>query len=297
MSTNTPAVPDYTGAAEKQAQASQAQNTAQTWANRPTVNTPWGSMTWDQGTSIDPSTGQKVTNWTGNVDLSPEQQQALDSQQQVQLGRSQLAGNLLGQAQTEMQTPIDWAGLPQAGQSVGDTGAIRQNAEDALYRRATSRLDPQWNQQEEQLRSRLANQGLDVGSEAATNAFGDFSRSRNDAYSSAMNDAITGGGTEAARQVGMETAAGQYQNTLRGQALTEEQQRQGGSMNLLNAALNGQQVGMPSMPGFSQAGQGQSPQLLAALNAQYQAQMNQYNANNSMWEGALPGIGPMIGNL
>ena len=70
----TPAAPDYRGAAEEQSAASKEIATQQTWANRPTINTPWGQQTWSAGAGTDPSTGQPITNWTSNINLTPEQQ-------------------------------------------------------------------------------------------------------------------------------------------------------------------------------------------------------------------------------
>ena len=72
---SAPPPPDYTGAANAQSAASKEIATQQTCANRPTMNTPWGQMAWSQAAGTDPSTGQAVTNWTGDLSLTPEQQQ------------------------------------------------------------------------------------------------------------------------------------------------------------------------------------------------------------------------------
>ncbi len=73
-----PPAPDYTAAANAQADASKDNLTQQTWANRPTQNTPWGSSTWQSQSAIDPSTGKPVTQWTNNVTVDPRLQGALD---------------------------------------------------------------------------------------------------------------------------------------------------------------------------------------------------------------------------
>ena len=70
--------------------------------------------------------------------------------------------------------------------------ATRQRVEDALYGRATARLDPRFSQAQDQLNSSLAAQGIMQGSEAYNRELQNFNNTRNDAYSSAMNDAITG---------------------------------------------------------------------------------------------------------
>src|SRR3954471_8470218 len=78
-----PAAPDYTGAARAQADSSKEVTRDATYANRPTINTPWGSQTWTSGSQIDPSTGQSVTDWTQNINLNPQAQEALNSQQAI----------------------------------------------------------------------------------------------------------------------------------------------------------------------------------------------------------------------
>jgi hypothetical protein len=109
-----------------------------------------------------------------------------------------------------------------------DFGAERQRVEDALYNRAATRLDRRFGMGEEQLRNRLANQGLTTGSEAWNNAMKDFSEGRNDAYSSAINDAIQAGGAEQSRLYGQSLSArqqyagelaqqGQFANQAQGQ--------------------------------------------------------------------------------
>lgn len=106
-------------------------------------------------------------------------------------GLGTAAQGLMGQAGSLGQG-LDWGqfGKPMTGD------AARDQAINASYGQATSRLDPMWSRREDQLRTRLLNQGLAEDSEAYRNAMGDLQRDRNDAYSSAMNMAI-GQGTQA----------------------------------------------------------------------------------------------------
>lgn len=115
---SAPPAPDYTAAAEKQAESSAQVTNQQTWANRPDIYTPWGSQTWQATPTYDPATGQTVQQWTSNISLSPDQQAALNSQMAIQNGRSDAALQLLGQATSAFQNPLDYSGLPQGGQSV-----------------------------------------------------------------------------------------------------------------------------------------------------------------------------------
>lgn len=91
----------------------------------------------------------------------------------------------------------------------GADAGTRQAVENALYQRATSRLDPRFGQARSALESRLANQGITQGSEAYNTEMANFGQTQNDAYSSAMNDAIVGGGEEMQRLFGMGLASRQ----------------------------------------------------------------------------------------
>jgi hypothetical protein len=123
-----------------------------------------------------------------------------------QLARLQ---NLYGQDFNYDSAP----GMPTADE------ATRQRVEDALYGRATSRLDPRFNQAQDQLNSSLAAQGITQGSEAYNRELQNFGNTRNDAYSSAMNDAISGSDDAMQRQFNMGLQARQQgvneANTLR----------------------------------------------------------------------------------
>jgi hypothetical protein len=104
---------------------------------------------------------------------------------------------------------LDFSGLPQMP-GVGDFGAERQKVEDALYAQHTSRLDPQFQQDETALKNRLYSQGIREGNPAWTQAFDDFHRQRSGAYTDARNTSITGAGAEQSRLFGMaSTARGQ----------------------------------------------------------------------------------------
>ena len=61
---------------------------------------------------------------------------------------------------------------------------------DAVYSEASRQLDPQFAAREAQFRQQMVNQGIQEGTDAWDNAFANFDRSRNDAYSSARNQAL-----------------------------------------------------------------------------------------------------------
>ena len=278
---SSPSAPDYEAAAEAQGESSRENIAAQTAANRPIQYTPFGFSTWNPSQIQDPSTGEYVTQWTQNIGLTPQAQAALESQQRIAAGRSGLAEGLLGRAESELGAPVGWDALdPNTLEGVGD---IRNQAEEALYSRAASRLDPQWEQEQQAVESRLWNQGLRPGDEAYDAAMGNFQRARTDAYDRATQQAIIGGGQEAERQFGMGL-------TRRQQALSEALQRRGWSLNEINAAISGQQVGMPGMPGFTRAGAAQPTQYLPAAQSQYGAELDQFNAEQLGLQGLYSGL-------
>lgn len=138
-----------------------------------------------------------------------------------------------------VQRQLDTGGL-QALPSIYAQGSAdpygmdlsRQAVEDALYRRTTARLDPQWQQQEQALASQLANQGIPIGSAAYNAEMDRFARARTDAYAAAMNDAVLAGGNEQSRLYGLglagrqqgfdeSLAGGQFANASQNQAYAQ----------------------------------------------------------------------------
>jgi hypothetical protein len=153
--------PDFLGAEEKEKQSRQEAIDKQLAANRPDINGPFGSQAWTQGPD-------------GKWSLSTG------------------FGGQLGGASSGLQGM--WADNVQKG--LGDGAAAREQAINAAYGQAASRLDPQWSQREEQMKSQLVNQGLDQTSQAYRDEMDRFGQQRTDAYGSAMNNAI-GQGTQA----------------------------------------------------------------------------------------------------
>ena len=151
-----------------------------------------------------------------------------------------------------------------ANQGPLDTGAdARDRSINATYGQFASRLDPQYQQREIQLRSQLAAQGLDPGSEAYGNEMGVFNRGRNDAYQSAQNAAVREGLNA--------------QNVAFGQSL---------------AAQNAPYQQLASLHGLTSglSGQGPQTQFLPASMAAYQGALQGYGIDqagkNSMMNGA-----------
>lgn len=154
-------------------------------------------------------------------------------------GLAERANNLMGQVGSQGPLPT------------GD--AARQQAIDSAYGQAQSRLDPQFAQREESLRARLANQGLDPGSQAADAEMGNFGRERNDAYSSAMANAI-GQGTQAGNAIFQQGVQAQQQPYSQlSQLASLLQGNNGPQTQYMNAANAGYQGALQGY-GIDQAG-------------------------------------------
>lgn len=234
--------PDYRGAAEEQGQASQALTQQQTVANRPNQYTPWGSSEWQQGQG-----GQ----WTQNINLDPSLQAALDSQQNVQMGRSELAEGLINRTGQELDDPFNWGGVPQAGQapqagqgldpsaltaqgaapnaqayqaqdvqrgldftgaqSLDAGGAYNPDFAQTQFDRQMSLMGPQMEQSREMLDSRLRNQGLRPGTEAYDRAMKDLQDQQGEMTTRLTQDSMRLGADEQQRQFGREMGTRQQQ--------------------------------------------------------------------------------------
>jgi hypothetical protein len=98
------------------------------------------------------------------------------------------------------------------------------------------------------------------------------------------------GNQAAQQQFNMNQSYANQQNQLRQQAIAEQMQRRGMSLNEMNALLTGQQVGMPQMPNFSQSGRAETPNILGATQMGYNAAMDQYNAQQAGFGNAMGGL-------
>jgi DNA-binding transcriptional MerR regulator len=229
-----------------------------------------------------------------DTQLDPDSEAALRAQQRVGRSRSELAEGLTGRLQDEFGGRVNFddftslAGVPQANDET------RQRAEDAMYGRMTSRLDPRFQQEEGDLRSRLYNQGLTEGDSAFQREIDNFGRGRTDAYQTAMNESIMGGGAEQSRLFGMEMDAGGRQNQTRQQQIAESMQERGYSLNEINAMLTGQQVGMPQMPSFSTASRSEGNQALQAAQLGHEAELDSFNADQAATQGMMSGAAGMF---
>lgn len=253
---SAPAAPDYTGAAVAQGQANVEAVRKQAELNRINQYTPLGSQVYtDLGND----------KWQSDINLTPQGQQLFDSSLQGSQGMQDTANSLLEKVQGNLSTPL----TVDPTQPYGPQNSVI----DALYGQYKSRLDPQWQMEEQRNEQQLANKGFQMGTEGYTKAMDDFSRRRTDAYGSALNSAIDKGA--AARQ----------------QAISEALLQQNQPMNLLSALRSGSQVSMPSFSnaGTSVGAPGAAPIMDATVQG-YNSALGQYNANTASSNSTLGGL-------
>lgn len=93
---------------------------------------------------------------------------------------------------TTIQSNINTSNVPGLVGGADLLTAMR-SGQDSAYNQAKSRLDPTWSNYQHDLENQLTQQGIPRGSEAWNRAIDEFSRNRNDAYSTAFNNSWNNG--------------------------------------------------------------------------------------------------------
>ena len=244
---SAPPTPDYVGAANATAAGNLDMARTQTAANRVNQITPYGSLTYSQ----DPN---NQDSWTQTETLSPQAQATLDKQMALSDKYADVANIGFDKTRSLLENPeLDMSGLPSRAINVGQT------AQDAIL----SRLRPQLDSREEALRTRLANQGIALGSEAYGKEMTAAGQNRNDLE---MQAALQGINLDQAN---------------RSAALQEQAYMQDRPLNLINALRTGGQVQSPQFQQFAQQALTQGPNVLGATQAQYEGDLANYNAEQA----------------
>ena len=251
---SAPPPPDYRAAAQETAAGNLESARLATRANRVDQFTPYGSLTYtDLGND----------RWRQDMRLTPQAQQALNQQLDLNQKYGEVANIGFDRARSIFENPeLDVGALPQRGINVGQT------AQEAIL----SRLNPQLSQQEEALRTRLANQGITLGSDAYNREMMAHGQRANDLT---MQAALQGINLDQAN---------------RSAALQEQAYLQDRPLHLINALRTGNQVQAPQFQQFAQQATTAGPDLLNAANAQYGAAVDAANARNAQTSGLLGGL-------
>lgn len=288
------------------------------------VRTPFGSSTSQQigtyqikdaqGNSID------VPKWMQTQTLSPEGQAQLDQQNKLASGTNNLAIGQIDRLGSVLGTPFTGANLPAAQNSlnlqgsIGSAGQIQRSVgaddfskdRDLVTQALMSRIQPDLDRSQSALDAKLANQGINAGSTAYTDANVAQGRTANDA----RMQAILAGSQEQSRLFGLDLQKGQFANaaqaqlwgqnadqaafgnnaaqmgatfanTARERALQEQLAIRNQPINEVTSLTSGNQI---TVPQFSQFNGGQIAGSTIGQNIMGSAQMaqNQWNTQAQM---------------
>lgn len=293
-----PATPDYAGAAREQGAADKATAQFEAGMNRPTEITPYGNRTWSLRPGADPNNPQ-AGDWTVTTSLSPGQQQLMDQDTQNSLSYSQLAPGAIQRVGAAVSQPFSTAGLsaaPVANLATNPNmfSAERRNVENALYGQLTQDYGQRFGEQDEALRTQLANQGLQAGTPAYDRALEDMRNTQNRAYADARQKATLMGGDEQSRNLSNMINAIQAQQGQRQAGIQERAFLRSMPLNEANAIRSGSQVTLPQFQNYAANTNIQSPPIFQGTMADFNARQgaaNAQNAANSSMMGGLFNLG------
>lgn len=229
---------------------------AQKAADQYNVVGPGGSTKWTQGnpvvTGYDQS-GKPIYNAqsTQTTTLAPDQQKQYDLQNQI-------ADQLLTGANSNIGGFVN---TPYSGGSAFDYNTATPDAAKAAYQQQVDLLQPQFANADKAFDTKLANQGIPIGSDAYADAQRQHENDQNFALTQAAQSAQGTGANMAFQQ--------QQANNARDLQTRQEQ------YNEISAALGGSQL---QPVGAYAGGSGGSVDASGAFNAQNQANLSNYNA-------------------
>lgn len=227
-----------------------------------------------------------VPRYRAITELSPDQQGLQDRSTQIQTQLLDVGNEQIGRVGSALGQPLSFDGLPDVAYGVPDYAQDRQRVEQALM----ERMNPYLERREEQQRSRLANQGFsDRGSQGYQEAMGNVYSAENDARLAA----IAAANQEQSRLMQQAQALNAAQNAARQQGIQERLVSRQTPINEIGALMSGGQVTLPQFVSTPQQGI-QAPDLQGATFANYQAQVNQANAQqqqNNQFTKGLFGLG------
>ena len=254
---SAPAAPDYRAAAQETAAGNLDAARAATAANRVNQVTPYGNLDY----TISGQDPYGNPTWTATTSLSDVGQQLLNNQNAASLGLGGTINAALGRVQSTMGQEFN-PNLPSTGFDPG------QSYQDAYMQR----LAPQLQQGREQMQQRLANQGIDIGSEAYDRAM--------QGQAQRENDLLLGATTQG---FGVGSQANQ-------QAFNQEMTKYNMPLNTLSALRSGSQVQNPSFVNSAQQATTSGADILGAAQMGYNAQMGDFNQKQAAQQNFNQGL-------
>ncbi len=250
MGKSAPAPPDPKDTASAQTGTNVGTSIANNMMGLIDQNTPYGSLDYEQSgtyTYKDPYTGKSydIPQFTANTTLSPEEAARLETIQGAQ-------GNLASLAADRASFLKDY---------LGGTGDQTDSLSGKLFDIGRQRLDPMFGERRSALETRLANQGITMGSDAWNTAMRQFGEQENDAY----NQLLLQGRGQAASEVNM-------------------------PINQITALLSGSQVASPGVNVQSPQGMPYTD-VAGLINENYNQRLGQWQQNQGLMGGLFSGLG------
>jgi len=216
---------------------------------------PDGTKTFDQTGSesvTDPFTGQTyaIPRFSVTQTLSPQQQAIKAQQDGASLNLAELGNTLSGTLGSQL---------------TGNFSLGNEETEARLFDLGRQRLDPMFAQRDEDLRTRLANQGIKAGTTAYDREMGLLGQQENDAF----NQLLLQGRGQASQEL-----------------LTEDNQR----INQISALLGGGQVSMPNFMTGASVGPAATTDNASII-------ANNDNQRMAQWQQSQAAMGSLIGGL
>jgi hypothetical protein len=271
--------------------------------------TPYGSTTWSETGGANGVAPQ----FTQTTQLTPQQQAILNQQQTNSQQQVSLANKVLGNAQGTLGQPLNFQTsvsgpsaqlAPNTSNVPGIVGqndlqAYQQQSQNAAYQNEMQYLQPQEQQQQEQLDAQLRNSGAQPGTPAYDNAMKLLTNQTQQANESAYNNSYQTGLAAQQAEYGESANTNQqlYSQDLQSQQAYNAAAGQQFSQNLQGAGFSdsaiqqlqdqylqdyGTLAGASVINPQASAGSGASvsaPNIMQAFENQYQGQLAQYNSN------------------
>jgi len=266
--------------------------------------TPDGSLTYNvTGTNkwTDPMSGKAydLPTWTAVQELSPEQAAIKRENDGANLNLATLANQQSSRLTDLLGKPVDLSGAPAAGKAsdltlpqyrqfsggpklattVGNAGSVTRSYDTELdtsrYEEALmARLNPQLDRDRAALETRLANQGLQPGSEAYNRAIDEANRTATDARIAAVLNA----GQEQSRLVNLSRDKASFENAAQAQAYGQALQNADFSNNALQQMHQNGQSATAANNALKDQGFNAQQALLNAKNAARSNYLNEQYA-------------------
>lgn len=278
-----PPAPDPTTTANAQSAADI--NTAEATQGMNMVGqvTPYGNLAYNQTGSFTTPSGQSVPQYTADITLNPQQQQALNQQESLTNSLYSMANNQVPAVQNALSTPINASSLPALPTN---PSGIDQNATNTVYQGETGLLQPQFQQQTESTQDQLLQEGLDPQTAAYQTAMGNVERNQNAELGQVADQAVSTGAQLGAQQFSQAQSANEA-------ALQEQENLQLLPLNEAIALTSGTQINNPSFVTAPQTSVAPTDVLGAyglqqsAQNTAYQGGLAQANSGNTAAAGLV----------